>query len=604
MDCPYRTEAEQQAFFDTVHMRAEQALAAAEGVVRTYALAGRRIQLRFAGAQLVPHLTPALAHLRVADVGEVDAVVQIWDTESTGIPMIEPPCPRGNFTDRGDLWGFNSRRYRAAFHWIECSVNVFDRATATGVYWVQTARTIPYWVKASPLRTLFHWWLEMHGFQLLHAAAVGTDHGAILLTGKGGIGKSTTALTALAHGLFYLGDDYLVVGLTPEPTVYSLYNTAKLTAAQLAHLPVFAPCVAQAETMPDEKAVLFLSPSFAEHCKLSMPLRAIATPMIEPRDDSIVVPAASALLTRAAAFTTMAQLPYAGHHTYAFIERLASTVPSFVLKLGRDLSRIPATITAFLAAQPWQTAGAAPTLSPQPDGVARPLISVIIPTYNGAQFLAEAVNTVLAQHYPALEIIIVNDGSTDHTDAVVAQLPIDVRYFTQANAGASAARNRGIRDAAGDYIAFLDVDDLWPPQNLHRLLEHLLHDPELDVMHGYAQILRYAPHTGRYEYEGNPRESFPYYIGAALYHRRVFEHVGLFDTELEFAEDIDWFNRAHELGRKIARFEEVTLHVRRHDHNMTGGKSLLELNTLRVFKKALDRKRQREAAQGLQDGSI
>jgi GT2 family glycosyltransferase len=100
--------------------------------------------------------------------------------------------------------------------------------------------------------------------------------------------------------------------------------------------------------------------------------------------------------------------------------------------------------------------------------------------------------------------------------------------------------------------------------------------------------------TGRYEYVGNPHESFPFYIGAALFRRRAFEKVGLFDTEFRFAEDTDWFNRAIEAGIGLERLPQVTLLVRRHGSNLTHGKSLVELNTLRVFKKALDRKRGRQ----------
>jgi GT2 family glycosyltransferase len=100
--------------------------------------------------------------------------------------------------------------------------------------------------------------------------------------------------------------------------------------------------------------------------------------------------------------------------------------------------------------------------------------------------------------------------------------------------------------------------------------------------------------TGQYVSVGNPRESFPFYIGAALFRRRAFENVGLFDTDLRFAEDTDWFNRAIEIGIGLERLPQVTLLVRRHGQNLTHGKSLVELNPLRVFKKVLDRKRQRE----------
>src|SRR5208283_1060318 len=122
-----------------------------------------------------------------------------------------------------------------AFHWIECSVNLMDLEKKTGIYWVQTAKTLPYWVIASPLRTLFHWWMENNGCQLMHAAAVGTENGAVLITGKGGVGKSTAALSCLQAGFFYIADDYVITKLELIPTVVSLYSTAKLNADHVAN---------------------------------------------------------------------------------------------------------------------------------------------------------------------------------------------------------------------------------------------------------------------------------------------------------------------------------------------------------------------------------
>jgi hypothetical protein len=137
----------------------------------------------------------------------------------------------------------------------------------------------------------------------------------------------------------------------------------------------------------------------------------------------------------------------------------------------------------------------------------------------------------------------------------------------------------------------LDVDDLWPADNLRNMVDELARDPGLAVVRGYSQRMRRNPQNGEYEYVGNPVESFPYAIGAGLFRKSVFAKVGLFDTTLRFGEDTDWFARAKETDVAIKRIEAVTLLVRRHDQNMTNGKNIVQLNTLRVFKKALDRRR-------------
>jgi glycosyltransferase involved in cell wall biosynthesis len=224
------------------------------------------------------------------------------------------------------------------------------------------------------------------------------------------------------------------------------------------------------------------------------------------------------------------------------------------------------------------------------DGSGKPLISIIIPVHNGAKFIQKAIDNILSQQYPAIEIIMVDDGSTDNSREVIESLAVDVRYFYQPNSGPAAARNRGIRDVSGEYIAFLDVDDLWPEKNLELLMSELSSDPELEVIRGFAQLFTEDEYGCR-EFLGSPKESFQNYIGAGIYRKSAFEKVGLFDPELRFGEDGDWFNRAVERRIKMKRLEEITLLVRRHEGNMTKGKSLVELNTLKVFKKKLERKR-------------
>lgn len=590
-DTPAMPEHLQVAFFDTILDCARQAEQQAGAVETHLELAGSLIRLVFAGEILHRHFIPALAHLQIAPDRPADITFHVWDSASTGIAMPPPPFPQNRLTDRGDIWGMRSPRIRAAFHWIEYSVNLMDLQRGEAVYWVRGEHTLPYWCIASPLRSLFHWWMEHKGCQLLHAAAVGTvEDGAILITGKGGVGKSTTALSSLAQGMAYVADDYLVVGLEPEPRVYSLYATAKLEPGQLERFPVFAPLLTNADFLDQEKAVLQLWPTLQGRLARSLLLRAVVSPHFADSETTSFAPTGRATLRNAAAFTTLSQLPCAGKATYQFINRLLDQVPGLEMALGRNLPGVANAIAGLLRQSP-QAISELACPKPITQETPKPLISVIIPVYNGADFLPEALANVLAQAYPALEIIIVDDGSTDNIEEVVRQLPVDVRYFSQLNAGAASARNRGIKDASGEFIAFLDVDDLWPEGNLAMLLATLLESPELDVAHGRAQMLVKNPETGAYDYAGNPKESFPFYIGAGLYRRHAFEQVGLFDVDLRYTEDTEWFHRASDMKLAIAHLEAVTLLVRRHGSNMTVGKTLVELNTLRVFKKVLDRRR-------------
>jgi hypothetical protein len=594
-DLPRKSEAEQEAFFDAVLQRSLISEARAGVVEHFFDVAETMVRIAFAGDDLARLFVPALSHLEIAPSPNPDLTIHVWDSRSTGVAMADPPCALGAFTDRGDIWGMDSARIRSAFHWAEYSVNLMNTSTNTGIYWVRTADALPYWAKASPLRTLFHWWAERNRCQLLHAAAVGHDGSGILITGKGGVGKSTTALTCLAAGLQYISDDYLIARLEPSPCAFSLYSTAKINADQIERFPQFRAMVGHSSSLQDEKAVLYLYPECARSIARSLPLKAALVPRIVSQIGTELVPASKLALQRAAAFTTMSQLPHAGRRTYEFVERLIGELPRLELVLGSARDRIPTVLADLLRMPSERIAALSPRETAATDTGAPP-VSVIVPVYNGARFLPDAIANILGQNYPSLEIIVVDDGSTDDIDAVVEALPVEVRYFKQENAGAAAARNRGIKDASAELIAFLDVDDLWPENTLAMLVETLTQNPRCDLVRGFAQLMTLSKETGRFEYVGNPKESFPCYIGAGLYRRSAFQNVGLFDAELKFSEDTDWFTRARGKRLKIEQLDQVTLLVRRHDDNMTRGKSLVELNTLRVFKKTLDRKRAETAS--------
>lgn len=586
MDNQIRTEEEQLHYFTQCHEKFLKAVESAGAFKHYFRIAETTVCVIFAGKKMEPVMTPALEHLRINELIQPDLTLCVWDSESTGVEMVPHPCDIPSFTDRGDIWGFYSNRIKTAFHYSDFSINVMDLFKGTGIFWVESANSFPYWVYSSPLRTLIHWWLEKQGCQLLHAAAIGTDQGAVLITGKGGIGKSTAALSCFRAGFFYLSDDYIITKLYPEPKVYSLYNSAKLNFSDLERFCDFSDVVMNPEKRNNDKAVLYLFPKYKKQIINELPLRAIMMPNITERSESSYKPAGFWQIQKALSFTTLSHLPNPGKHTIEYIYDLSNSLPKFILRSGNDLSGIPPVISNCIEDVIKNK------IKPVKEDISnKPLITVIIPVYNGAEFIREAIDNILSQNYPAIEIIVINDGSTDQTDAFVKEIDTDIRYFWYGNDGPAFARNRGIRDASGEFIAFLDVDDLWPENNLNILLNEFLNDPEADVVRGYGQVMKKNLLTGEYEPTGDPKKSFPAFIGAALYRKEVFYKVGLFDVSLHFGEDSDWYMRATELNIKMKWVDRVTLKVRRHGKNFTEGKDLIDLNVLKVFKKAIDRAR-------------
>jgi glycosyltransferase involved in cell wall biosynthesis len=220
-----------------------------------------------------------------------------------------------------------------------------------------------------------------------------------------------------------------------------------------------------------------------------------------------------------------------------------------------------------------------------------PLVTTIIPVYNAERFLDEALRSVLSQDYGTLEIIVVDDGSTDGTSVVASQYKRLVRYVHQKNSGPAAARNHGISVAKGNLIAFLDADDLWPSGKLTGQVRCLLRQRNVEVVQGLIQKMQWETigggNEGHFKKVGEP-----YYfvnLGSALYRASVFEKVGLLDTELWENEDTDWFFRAWELGVSKVVLPEISLYYRIHGTNLTLFQNLTYHGIPRLFKQHLNR---------------
>ena len=229
-----------------------------------------------------------------------------------------------------------------------------------------------------------------------------------------------------------------------------------------------------------------------------------------------------------------------------------------------------------------------------------PLISVIVPAYNAGRFLPEAIASIQAQNYPEIEILLIDDGSTDNTPEIAAGFGSAVRYFRKPNGGQASARNLGLREARGEIFAFLDADDQWPENKLALQLPRLTVDDATDVVSGR---IRYVALPGalmlNYRFEGPDQTVAHIHLGAALYRRSAFQKVGPFDETLHVGEDQDWFLRAREQGLKIVVMREVTLLYRLHDSNITRGASAEKLELILLVRKSLERRRKDGAAKEL-----
>src|SRR5262245_55510277 len=207
-----------------------------------------------------------------------------------------------------------------------------------------------------------------------------------------------------------------------------------------------------------------------------------------------------------------------------------------------------------------------------------PSVSVVIPAYNSAPWIAETVESVLAQTSPADEVIVVDDGSTDGTVDALAPYGSRITLISQPNGGAAAALNRGFAEAAGGYVARIGSDDLWDPRKLEWQREALRAHPEADISVGHAR------HIGLYEleYKRPPGEGVldPDVLRPALYVRCLFvapsalirrelhERLGAF-REGQINEDYEFWLRALRAGAVFHYEPRLICHHRRHGGNLS-----------------------------------
>lgn len=228
--------------------------------------------------------------------------------------------------------------------------------------------------------------------------------------------------------------------------------------------------------------------------------------------------------------------------------------------------------------------------------MSKPLVSVILPVFNGEPHLAEAIQSVINQTWSAVELIVVDDGSTDRSCEIVRSFsPADIaiKLLSQANAGVSATRNRGIAAARGDLVAFLDQDDHWADNTLQAHVT--FHQQHPDTAYTLGQQVCFldgieqppawfqlqkldVPHTG-------------YLPGTLMVKRHLFEQIGVFDTQYPISSDADWFARARDARVLMHILPQTLLYRRIHAGNQSRHSQQIQGELTRLLRASIKRKR-------------
>lgn len=227
------------------------------------------------------------------------------------------------------------------------------------------------------------------------------------------------------------------------------------------------------------------------------------------------------------------------------------------------------------------------------------LVSVIIPVFNAEKYVAEAIESVLSQTYKNIEVICINDTSTDNSLSVLKSFGDKIILVeNDDNCGTAKSRNKGIRLARGEFLAFIDNDDIWENHKLEVQINQFINNSELDVSFTYMQSF-ISPDLKKDDkiFPYCPPDPMPGYIPSTILVKRTsFEKAGYFDSRWKNGESIDWLFKAHETGLTFEVVNQVL--VRRRIHNTNKGildSQLSKNEYLKIVRESLNRKKANSA---------
>ena len=221
--------------------------------------------------------------------------------------------------------------------------------------------------------------------------------------------------------------------------------------------------------------------------------------------------------------------------------------------------------------------------------MAAPLISVVVAAHDGERYIAAALDSAFAQDHTPIEVIVVDDGSTDATPQIVSGYP--VRSIRQSTCGQGAAKNAGVAAARGELIAFLDHDDVWFPAKLSRQVEALRARPGSDGVLARLEVLL-EPGVAHPPWLTRSRE-YPWFPPSSwLLRRTLFDTVGPFDT-VSLIPDFDWMLRARDAGVVFEIVREPLGSYRFHGENVSYRRSEIREHAFHALGRSLDRMRAR-----------
>jgi len=314
----------------------------------SFALAGQRIRLRIAGAEMAAQIAPAFEQLAAQEALSPALTVYAWDARRSDGLLPPPPWERTGYFERGNLRGYSDERFSLVYDHSSDVFSAVDCLENVGHYWTRDASRLPQHELSAPLRHIFQRWFQPQGIFVVHAAAVGRPEGGLLLAGRGGSGKSTTALLCLQAGLRFAGDDFVLASATPRPYAFSLYNSAKANGATVIWEGGSQATLPDPPRVPAGKVLAYMNRVYPDRMAEGFPLRAVVLPRRTPQTDTQFERIASDVAYRTivpdTVLRTLAEAPF----VFRAFRELLARVDCYQMALGTDLAQIPRAILRIL----------------------------------------------------------------------------------------------------------------------------------------------------------------------------------------------------------------------------------------------------------------
>jgi hypothetical protein len=322
-------------------------------VTKTYDMAGKTVCVKFYSEKLLQKMSRALGHIERENADCPDLTMCIWDSVSTNKDLASSWMNSAEYTYPREVSAktINQDSFLGIYLHNEETLNLYDETHNTAYFWIYDADRLPYRLSASPFRLILNWFLSKGGVHLMHGAVTSLNGKSILITAKGGTGKSTTALASFFSGMSYLGDDYVAVKSGDVITTHSIFNSVKLFS-QSFH-DTFNALKEQiwneeGTDKENEKVIVFLSELYPERVVKVAELQAIMIPVIKDAEETKIVPASKIQTMVSMIPATLFQLSVTKSDKMAELKSIVERTPCYFLELGYDINGVGRAIKSFL----------------------------------------------------------------------------------------------------------------------------------------------------------------------------------------------------------------------------------------------------------------